>query len=243
MVMLPTLIVSQPLGSASFRKTSAALTESLVRVMVVVSVHPSSSHWMAASTVIGMAQSLPLTGPGRWRRQWRMEPIVKRVGMSATMAALLGTALGIAGSIVTTAVGAHYTSTEHMADRAEARAKERREALTNTYAGAIALLKERVFRVSIYVNEQMELAKPPAPEVIEKRPPDPKQEKQDELVNLLELTGSKEAVAAYDDAFLKLHQILDKPLGAERQKAIEVVDDAIEHFSEAARKDIQSDRF
>ena len=61
-------------------------------------------------------------------------------GISPAAAALLGTVLGIAGSISTAVVAAHYTAGEHLADRAQARAKEHRDAVAQTYKRAASVL-------------------------------------------------------------------------------------------------------
>jgi hypothetical protein len=155
----------------------------------------------------------------------------------ASLFTLLGTALGIIGSIATTAIGAHYTAKEHADDRAEMRAKERREALTKTYSAAISALRT-------YEDEALRLqdSKDPAdhdlkaaPSVLALTPKD--------VGALLDLMGSKEAISDYYVALWDFSMIRAQKEGPDRTKAFGRFAEARQRFIEAARADMESHRF
>jgi len=85
----------------------------------------------------------------------------KKEPWNPALVALLGTALGIVGSLATTAVSAHYTTNDHAVDRAEAARKERRERLTMVYTSAFNVLKayqqQKIgpFRIGVPSNDDL----------------------------------------------------------------------------------------
>lgn len=145
------------------------------------------------------------------------------------MAALLGTALGIVGSMATTAVGAHYTSKEHVDDCAEARAKDRREALTKTYTAVVVALRGAEGEALRFSQSH----DPPTPMgvKIDVVP--------DDIRAALELTGSPEANMALGlVAATYLGLRFSKAQSPERVDASSRFVTASEGFVDEARKDI-----
>jgi hypothetical protein len=160
-------------------------------------------------------------------------PETRASRISPATAALLGTALGIVGSIVTTTIAAHYTAKERAEDRQEVRAKDRLAAMTTTYSRALKVA--RTYGDQVF-HWKLRHATPPTW--------DPSLES--ELIDvgsLLPLMGSKPAVDAFDDLVVRIDLMRSrKATGlavATDEEAKEFLA-ASGRFAEEARKDLQS---
>jgi len=156
------------------------------------------------------------------------EPPIRRVGLSAAGAALAGTALGLLGAVATTMIGAHYTSKEHMADRAEAREKERRDALTKTYTDIIIALRTVEGEAAHFSNSQD--AATPIGTIVQPVP--------NELLAALELTGSPRANLAFTQVTSSYFYLRHAPPGPKRVEAGANFIIASESLVDEARTDL-----
>jgi hypothetical protein len=164
------------------------------------------------------------------------EPPVKPNGrgisaITGALIALVGTALGIVGSICTTAIAAHYTAKEHLEDRAEARAKDRREALTKAYTAALVSLNDLEREAVRFQNSK---DPPPEGEVQYRTVPA-------DIAAALELVGGPAAVKALHQASSDYVSIkITKAQSSDRYVAVAKFVDSCAGFVAAARKDLEA---
>jgi hypothetical protein len=146
------------------------------------------------------------------------------------VAALLGTALGIIGSMATTAIGAHYTSAEHQQDRTEARDKERRDALIKTYAATIVALRGCESEALRFSTSQ-----DPARPIVGVGTDDPVP---DEIRAALELMGNPRANHAFSLVAGAYFVLRHAAPGSKRVDASSHFIESSEAFVDEARKDL-----
>jgi hypothetical protein len=139
--------------------------------------------------------------------------------LSPGLAALIGAALGVIGSIATSGMTGHLARQQRLEDQALTQRKERREALTRTYTKAIDAMK-------VYQQQKtaLQIGLPPLDELARNIR---------ESSTMIQLTGSDRAYKAFGAVIASTNEV------ANRHGTFAETDPALEEFISAARADIE----
>ena len=174
-----------------------------------------------------------MTEPGTKSETIPNPPPERRQPINPAWGTVIVAAVGIIATVVIAFINARYMASDHAADRAEAKAKELREASTKAYLAAIGAMRacQRDAERIITSSDQLQ-------NVATKDSPI-----SDDVASSLKLFGSLGAILCFDAAMSEFDVLrLTPPHSTERTDAAVKFGLQSLQFIQAARADIQSNR-